>query len=93
MAQNENPNSQPYVPIVVKPPEGAHTRIHTPVFPNLNGAVIQELIREGMSKQLLSGWAIRTFLCKIGVLLFHSLIAAFLYSTDTTLFRNLINPE
>lgn len=52
---NEMPNPQsPYVPKIVKPPDGAHTRIHIPVFPPLNSAVVHDVIAEGVAKQALN---------------------------------------
>lgn len=54
LAQNENPSSQTYVPKIIKPPEGAHTRIHVPVFPTLSQAKIQDVIDEGISKQTIT---------------------------------------
>ncbi|CAG7827012.1 unnamed protein product [Allacma fusca] len=57
LALNENPNSQPYVPKIIKPPEGAHTRIHAPAFPTLNSALIEDIMQEEMSKQRLPSYS------------------------------------
>jgi myotubularin-related protein 5/13 len=51
---NENPGAQQYVPKIMKPPDGAHTRIHMKQFPTLNPGVVQEIINEGISKQALA---------------------------------------
>lgn len=47
---NENPNHQPYVQKILKPPEGAFTRIHHPALPHIDYAKVQAIIDEGMAK-------------------------------------------
>ncbi|CAE1243244.1 SBF1_2 [Acanthosepion pharaonis] len=47
---NENPNSQPYVPKLPKPTEGAYARIHQLPFPHLDRNLILEIIDEGTAK-------------------------------------------
>lgn len=47
---NENPNPQPYVQKILKPPEGAFARIHQPPFPELNTELVQKIIDEGLAK-------------------------------------------
>ena len=39
------------MPKIIKPPEGAFSRIHTPAFPTLNAALVEEIMNEEMSKQ------------------------------------------
>lgn len=41
---NENPNHQPYVQKILKPPEGAFARIHHPPFPHIDYAEVQKII-------------------------------------------------
>lgn len=47
---NENPNPQPYVQKIIKPPEGAFARIHQPVFPKIDPEQTQALINDGLAK-------------------------------------------
>ncbi|KAK9497874.1 hypothetical protein O3M35_003784 [Rhynocoris fuscipes] len=47
---NENPNPQPYVQKLLKPPEGAYARIHQPAFPKINSELVQAIIDEGLAK-------------------------------------------
>ncbi|KAK7870000.1 hypothetical protein R5R35_011968 [Gryllus longicercus] len=47
---NENPNPQPYVQKILKPPEGAFARIHQPPFPGISSAQVQAIIDEGLAK-------------------------------------------
>ena len=47
---NENPNPQPYVQKILKPPEGAFARIHQPLFPHINSETVQAIIDEGLAK-------------------------------------------
>lgn len=48
--QNEHPSPTPYVPKIIKPPDGAHMRIHTPQFPQLEPSSVTYIINEGLSK-------------------------------------------
>lgn len=50
LLQNENPSPTPYVPKIIKPTDGAHTRIHTPAFPQLDPGLITQGIKEGVAK-------------------------------------------
>ncbi|XP_039295345.1 LOW QUALITY PROTEIN: myotubularin-related protein 13 [Nilaparvata lugens] len=47
---NENPNPQPYVQKILKPPEGAFARIHQPSFPHINEDQVQLILDEGLAK-------------------------------------------
>lgn len=47
---NENPNPQPYVQKILKPPDGAFARIHQPPFPELNRELVSKIIDEGLAK-------------------------------------------
>lgn len=47
---NENPNPQPYVQKILKPPEGAFARIHQPLLPRINPEQVQAIIDEGLAK-------------------------------------------
>lgn len=47
---NENPNPQPYVQKILKPPEGASSRIHQPPFPHIDAAQVHTIIDEGLAK-------------------------------------------
>ncbi|RZF38820.1 hypothetical protein LSTR_LSTR000523 [Laodelphax striatellus] len=47
---NENPNPQPYVQKILKPPEGAFARIHQPPFPHINEDQVQVILDEGLAK-------------------------------------------
>lgn len=47
---NENPNPQPYVQKILKPPEGAFARIHQPPFPTISSLQVQAIIDEGLAK-------------------------------------------
>ncbi|XP_069696125.1 myotubularin-related protein 13 isoform X2 [Periplaneta americana] len=47
---NENPNPQPYVQKILKPPDGAFARIHQPPFPSVNIIQVQAIIDEGLAK-------------------------------------------
>lgn len=47
---NENPNPQPYVQKILKPPDGAFARIHQPILPKIDGIQVQRIIDEGLSK-------------------------------------------
>ncbi|XP_011302109.1 myotubularin-related protein 13 isoform X1 [Fopius arisanus] len=47
---NENPNPQPYVQKILKPPDGAFTRIHQPQLPVINPEQVQAIIDEGLAK-------------------------------------------
>lgn len=47
---NENPNPQVYVQKVLRPPEGACSRIHQPPMNPINGQLVQAIINEGLSK-------------------------------------------
>ncbi|XP_063236434.1 myotubularin-related protein 13 [Bacillus rossius redtenbacheri] len=51
---NENPNPQPYVQKILKPPDGAFARIHQPPFPTVNSAQVQSIIDEGLTKNNLN---------------------------------------
>jgi len=51
---NENPNPQPYVQKILKPPEGAFTRIHQPPFPKLDANCVQTIIDDGLIKHNLN---------------------------------------
>ena len=62
----ENPNPQPYAQKVARPPDGAHTRIHQPVFPKVDRHKIQEIIEEGMAKQGLKAKYVISFCYYIG---------------------------
>lgn len=50
MYTNENPNPQAYVQKILKPPEGAYTRIHQPPFPKINSQQVQAVINDGLIK-------------------------------------------
>jgi myotubularin-related protein 5/13 len=47
---NENPNPQPYVQKILKPPDGAFARIHQLPFPSVNVSQVQAIIDEGLAK-------------------------------------------
>lgn len=47
---NENPNQQPYVQKILKPPEGAFARIHQPQLPRIDAQQVQAIIDEGLAK-------------------------------------------
>lgn len=47
---NENPNPQPYVQKILKPPDGAFARIHQPLLPLINTEQVQAIIDEGLNK-------------------------------------------
>ncbi|KAF4533047.1 hypothetical protein B566_EDAN002610 [Ephemera danica] len=47
---NENPNPQPYVQKILRPPDGAFTRIHQPELPQINSSLVQKIIDEELSK-------------------------------------------
>ncbi|XP_049836392.1 myotubularin-related protein 13 isoform X2 [Schistocerca gregaria] len=47
---NENPNPQPYVQKILKPPEGAFARIHQPPLPAIDASQVQAIIEEGLAK-------------------------------------------
>lgn len=47
---NENPNPQPYVQKILKPPEGAFARIHQPPLPRVIPETVQAIIDEGLAK-------------------------------------------
>lgn len=47
---NENPNPQAYVQKILKPPEGAYTRIHQPPFPKIDQQQVQNVINDGLAK-------------------------------------------
>lgn len=47
---NENPGSQMYNQKVLRPPEGAYSRIHQPAMHQINGQQVQAIISEGMAK-------------------------------------------
>ncbi|CAB3383072.1 Hypothetical predicted protein [Cloeon dipterum] len=47
---NENPNPQPYVQKIGRPPEGASSRIHQPRFPLLSSELVQKIIDEEQTK-------------------------------------------
>ncbi|XP_014253591.1 myotubularin-related protein 13 isoform X2 [Cimex lectularius] len=47
---NENPNHQPYVQKLLKPPEGAYARIHQPAFPKIDAGIVQTIIDEGLAE-------------------------------------------
>lgn len=51
---NENPNPQPYVQKILKPPEGAFARIHQPLLPRVNPEQVQAIIDEGLAKNNLN---------------------------------------
>lgn len=51
---NENPNHQPYVQKILKPPEGAFARIHHPPFPHIDYAEVQAIIDKGSTTDNLS---------------------------------------
>ncbi|CAL8081456.1 unnamed protein product [Orchesella dallaii] len=52
LLQNENPSPTPYVPKIIKPPDGAHMRIHTPAFPQLDPVTVTQVINEGVTKHI-----------------------------------------
>jgi len=58
---NENASQQQYVPKIMKPPDGAHTRVHSTSFPNLNPTKVQEIINEGLNKQSLARYLLPTY--------------------------------
>lgn len=47
---NENPNPQAYVQKILKPPDGAYTRIHQPAFPKIDHQQVQNVINDGLAK-------------------------------------------
>lgn len=47
---NENPNPQAYVQKILKPPEGAFTRIHQPPLPKIDSRQVQAIIDDSMAK-------------------------------------------
>jgi len=47
---NENPNPQPYVQKILKPPDGAFSRIHQLPFPSISASQVQAIIDEGLAK-------------------------------------------
>lgn len=47
---NENPNPQPYVQKLLKPPEGSFARIHQPALPSIDSVQVQTIIDEGLAK-------------------------------------------
>ncbi|XP_059480805.1 myotubularin-related protein 13 isoform X3 [Neocloeon triangulifer] len=47
---NENPNPQPYVQKIGRPPEGASSRIHQPKFPLLSSENVQKIIDDELTK-------------------------------------------
>lgn len=47
---NENPNSQVYPQKVLRPPDGAYSRIHQPQMNQINAVQVQAIINEGLSK-------------------------------------------
>jgi myotubularin-related protein 5/13 len=47
---NENPNPQPYVQKILKPPDGAFARIHQLPFPSIIASQVQAIIDEGLAK-------------------------------------------
>ena len=47
----ENPNVQPYVQKIPRPTDGAHLRVHQPVFPHIDPDRVREIIDEGMARQ------------------------------------------
>lgn len=52
--RNENPispNNQPYIQKIPRPPDGAMTRVHQPVFPFLEEKFVQDVIRAGIDKK------------------------------------------
>nr|CAD7393185.1 unnamed protein product [Timema cristinae] len=51
---NENPNPQPYVQKILKPPDGAFARIHQPPLPTINTGQVQAIIDEGLAKNNLN---------------------------------------
>jgi myotubularin-related protein 5/13 len=51
---NENPNPQPYVQKILKPPDGAFTRIHQRCFPSVDVSQVQAIIDEGLAKNNLN---------------------------------------
>lgn len=50
-AQQENPNAQACVQKVPRPTEGAHLRVHQPLFPLIDPERVEEIIKEGMTQQ------------------------------------------
>lgn len=55
---NENPTTQTYVQRVLRPPEGAYSRIHQPVLNPLDSDLIQRIIEDGLANNYLES---RTF--------------------------------
>ena len=47
---NEIPNPQVYTQKVLRPPDGAYSRIHQPPMNQINGQQVQAIINEGLSK-------------------------------------------
>ncbi|CAB0016635.1 unnamed protein product [Nesidiocoris tenuis] len=92
---NENPNPQPYVQKLIKPPEGAFARIHQPTFPLISAPTVQEIIDEGLAKNNIKE---RTCLLLMNLvllrhyyhlpLLFVGNSALGLYSSRTRAFRS-----
>ena len=61
---NENPNPQPYVQKILKPPEGAFARIHQPLLPRINSETVQAIIDEGLAKSNLKVRYLKFFTSK-----------------------------
>lgn len=55
---NENPTTQNYVQRVLRPPEGAYSRIHQPILNPLDSDLIQRIIEDGLANNYLES---RTF--------------------------------
>lgn len=47
---NENPNQLTYVQKVLRPPDGAYSRIHQPPMNHIKGELVQAIINEGLLK-------------------------------------------
>jgi myotubularin-related protein 5/13 len=47
---NENPNPQPYVQKILRPPDGAFARIHQPELSQISQTLVQKIIDEELTK-------------------------------------------
>jgi hypothetical protein len=57
---NENPNPQPYVQKIARPPDGAASRIHQPKFPILSHEFVQKIIDDEQTKSSLKSRSVLT---------------------------------
>lgn len=60
---NENPNPQPYVQKIARPPDGAASRIHQPKFPILSHEFVQKIIDDEQTKSSLKSRCVLPELC------------------------------